>query len=197
MPRAAGWVTAAALLLSVSAVYVAGASRPAAGAYQEGPLPRMTGGFGEQTCRQCHLDNPINAPGGSLRLEGLPTAYEPGRTYALTIVLRREALQRAGFELSTRAASGSDAGQQAGRLSTADERTQIVLAPGAAVQYIQHTLAGSVTPTPGEGRWTVTWTAPGATVGPVAIHLAANAANDDASPLGDFIYTLAATSSPR
>jgi hypothetical protein len=205
MPRAAATATGAALLpilcLAGAVLGAAGLARasgsPGAAAYQDGPLPQMTGGFGEQTCRQCHLDNPVNAPGGSLRLEGLPAAYEPNREYTLVLVLQREGLKRAGFELSVRTAAGASAGEQAGRLRIADPRTQIVLAPGTPVQYIQHTLAGSTVSTPGEGRWTVHWTAPGGQSGPVAFHVAGNAANDDASPLGDFVYTSATVIEPR
>ncbi|HEX9611604.1 MAG TPA: choice-of-anchor V domain-containing protein, partial [Gemmatimonadales bacterium] len=50
-----------------------------------------------------------------------------------------------------------------------------------------HTLAGTSVAAGGTGRWTFRWTAPDA--GAVAFHVAANAANDDDSPLGDFIYT--------
>ena len=37
-------------------------------AFKEGPYPNVTGGFGEQSCHLCHLDNPVNAPGGSVAL---------------------------------------------------------------------------------------------------------------------------------
>jgi hypothetical protein len=36
-----------------------------AAAFKEGPYPNVTGGFGEQSCRLCHLDNPLNAPAGN------------------------------------------------------------------------------------------------------------------------------------
>jgi hypothetical protein len=41
------------------------------------------------------------------------------------------------------------------------------------------------------------WTAPEEARWPVAAHVAANAANDDDSPLGDFVYTTAAGSRPE
>ena len=52
----------------------------AASAFKEGPYPNVTGGFGEQSCHLCHLDNPVNAPGGGVALEGVPQAFVPGRT---------------------------------------------------------------------------------------------------------------------
>ena len=48
-------------------------------AFREGPLPNMTGGFGEPSCHQCHLDNPIDAPGGRVTIAGVPPVYAPGR----------------------------------------------------------------------------------------------------------------------
>src|SRR5438128_2936640 len=45
---------------------------------KEGPYPNVTGGFGEQSCHLYHLDNPINAPGGTLTVEGVPQAFVPG-----------------------------------------------------------------------------------------------------------------------
>ena len=60
-----------------------------ASAFKEGPYPNVTGGFGEQSCHLCHLDNPINAPGGSVKLEGIPSSFEPGRTYSITVTISR------------------------------------------------------------------------------------------------------------
>ncbi len=42
-------------------------------------------------------------------------------------------------------------------------------------------------------HWRIRWTAPAHPRGAVVFHLAANAANDDESPLGDFIYTMTLT----
>lgn len=172
------------------------AAPPLVLAYREGPLPAMTGGFGEETCTKCHFDNPLNAPGGSLRVEGVPATYAAGREYPITIAVSRPETKRAGFELSVRVADGLDKGQQAGMLRGPDARTQIVFVPGRTVQYIQHTNAGSDLNGRHEGRWTIYWMAPPASAGRVVFHVAANAANDDASALGDFIYTVSRMSRP-
>src|SRR5437660_4290334 len=74
----------------------------AASAFKEGPYPNVTGGFGEQSCHLCHLDNPINAPGGWLTLEGIPPAYTSGQKYNITVTIAREGLRRGGFEISAR-----------------------------------------------------------------------------------------------
>lgn len=158
-------------------------------AYREGPLPAMTGGFGEETCTKCHFDHKLNDPDGSLRIEGVPDTVEPGRQYEITITVQHAATRRAGFELSARHADGPEIGTQAGTFRAPDARTQIVSAPGSAIQYIQHTKLGSDLAGPNEGRWTISWKAPLPSVGRIIFHAAANAADDDQSALGDFIYT--------
>lgn len=159
--------------------------------YREGPVPAVTGGFNEPNCQTCHFDNPLNDPGGSLQVEGMPEAFVAGREYTLSVVLRRDALRRGGFEMAARSADGAARGNQAGHFTRKDQepRLQIVMEPGKSVEYIQHTKTGSLAPHDGEQRWSVTWTAPTAANGPVQFNIAANASNDDASPLGDFIYT--------
>jgi hypothetical protein len=165
-------------------------------AYREGPLPAMTGGFGEPSCRLCHFDNRLNDPAGRVEIAGVPARYEAGRPYVLTVGVRRAGIHVAGFEMTARAADGPRAGQQAGSLVGPDRLTRVVFEPGATVQYLQHTRPGSAAPS-GEGRWTIRWTAPSPPMGTVAFHVAANAANDDASPLGDFIYVTSAVSRAR
>src|SRR2546426_4300103 len=109
-----------ATLLAVAATVAAARSGRGRKANYDGPPVAHTGGFGEPTCRACHQGEPLNEPGGSLRIEGLPQRYEPGRAYMLTVVLRRSGMGRAGFELSTRVADGQEAGSQAGGLQGRD-----------------------------------------------------------------------------
>src|SRR5262245_24686351 len=98
------------------ALFVTLAFRP----YADRPPLAHTGGFGEETCRQCHFDNPLNEPGGSLSIDGVPPAYQPGASYRLTVRLRRAGLARAGFQLAVRQAIGPGAGRQAGVLAAVD-----------------------------------------------------------------------------
>lgn len=168
-----------------------------AAAFKEGPYPNVTGGFGEPSCHLCHLDNPVNAPGGSVELSGTPRTYVAGRTYAITVTISREDVRRAGFEISARFASGKQKGRQAGTWRVLDARAQLI--PGAvdkALTFVQHNLAGSRTPTPGTNVWTIEWTAPAPASGPVLFNVAANASNNDDSPLGDYIYLKSARSLP-
>lgn len=171
---------AAALLLLASLALPA-----AIVAFAEGPLPGFTGGFGEPTCRACHLDSP-EPPPGMLKLEGVPLRYEPGREYVIAISLAHPSLARGGFQAALRYADGPDKGRSAGTLAPADDRVQIVDGPNG-VHYIQHSAKGSVPATAGAIAWRLRWTAPPG--GVVALDVAANAGNDDASPLGDVVAT--------
>lgn len=176
---------------------LAGASLAALPFSLDGPPPGHTGGFGEPTCRACHSDSGLNEAGGDLSLTGAPARYEPGRTYDLEVNLRRAGMQRAGFQLAARFAAGAAAGTPAGLLSPRDARTKVVWDTVSRVGYIEHTAAGTAL-VGDAGRWTLRWTAPAATAerrggGSVSFNLAANAADDDSSPLGDFIYVTAVT----
>src|SRR3954467_887579 len=86
----------------------------AASAFKEGPYPNVTGGFGEQSCHLCHLDNPVNAAGGTVTLARVPPIFTPGATYPITVTISREGLRRGGFEIAARFASGAKKGRQAG-----------------------------------------------------------------------------------
>ena len=160
----------------------------------EGPPPGHTGGFGEPTCQTCHAEFELNMS-GTLSVEGLPAAYEPGATYMVTVVLVSGDMASAGFQGAFRFAAGTDAGSSAGEVRPVDGRVAARPDSAAAVAYVQHTAEGTRPATEEETRWTFEWTAPsGASFAEaVAFHAAANSANGDSSPLGDLIYTLSVT----
>jgi len=168
-----------------------------AAAFKEGPYPNVTGGFGEQTCHLCHLDNAVNAPGGLLTLSGVPAVFTPGTVYPITVAIARDDMRRGGFEIAARFASGKYKGRQAGAWTLTDARTQLI--PGAvdkALTFVQHNLAGSRAATSGANTWTIEWSAPADAPAPVQFNVAANASNNDDSPLGDYIYLKTARSRP-
>ena len=158
---------------------------------REAPPIAHTGGFGEPTCLACHFDGELNTPGGTLTIEGLPATFEPGRRYPLTLVITHPQLKAAGFELSARFEKGPDSARQAGSLEVVGDRAAVSLDDGTRVQYAHHLRAGTAPASPGSARWTVTWTAPAKASATVVFHAAANAGNDDDSPIGDFIYARA------
>lgn len=166
-------------------------------AFEEGPLPAHTGGFGEPSCHLCHFDSPINDPGGTLDLTGVPDVYTPGEAYLLTVHLTRPGARRAGFQLSARFADGAARGRQAGRFEPVSAGLQVVAADDTGVQYLTHTESGSRPDAAGAAVWRLRWIAPAVGAGPVAFHLAANAGNGDQSPLGDYVYTVERRSTPR
>lgn len=155
-------------------------------AFPDHPPVAHTGGFGEPTCAMCHAGSPLNAPGGSLALQGAPAAYEAGKRYRLTVALAREGMASAGFQLAARCEDGA----QAGGLSPAGApRVGVADDAGTGVSYAHQTADGVEPERPGSTGWAVEWTAPAAGCGAVRFDVAANAANGDASALGDYVYT--------
>jgi len=155
---------------------------PPPAAHVFGPPAAHTGGFGEPTCHECHAEFDVNALGGRVELEGLPAAYEPGRSYAVVVSLHSSEMAAAGFQMSAR----FDDGRPAGTLVAAESRVTVV--DSAGVPYAQHAPQGTRPGTPEVARWAVEWVAP-ATGGRVRFHVAANSANGDNSPFGDLVYT--------
>jgi hypothetical protein len=173
------------LLASFTGILLANFSQPELG---------VTGGFGQPTCNQqlCHSGNALNAPGGSLTINGVPAEYQPGQTYPITVTLARMGQSRWGFELAVRAVSD---GQQAGNIAVTDS-LQTERRAQSGIQYIHHTLSGTSPNTPGPKSWTFNWTAPATAVGVIRFNAAGNAANNNNTNLGDFIYTAQADSNP-
>jgi hypothetical protein len=115
------------------------ASTSPAALYRAGAKPGMTGGFGERDCSLCHFDNDINDPRGSMRIQGLPKSYTPGRVYAISVRITHPDLKCGGFQLSIRVADGAKAGAQAGAIKPVDDRVQIV-SPAGRLQRAQNAL---------------------------------------------------------
>ena len=188
--RSGGTWLVAPLLLLVGAASALFASRSGTVvAYRSNPNPGVTGGFGERSCHVCHSQKPLNESAGSLVLEGVPQRYAPGRPYDLTVKLSRSGMGIAGFQLSARFEEGA---RQAGSFRSLDRRVHIVEFGDANVQYVSHSDEGNGLTSRGTASWTVEWTAPTISEGRgvVVFHLAANAANNDDTEFGDFIYQL-------
>ncbi len=162
-------------------------------AYSKGPLPKHTGGFGEDTCHACHDSYRLDsgrALGGFFEIEGVPKTFIAGQTYPLKAIIGHPGQTRWGFELSVRFA---DSGRQAGKLVSTDEWTQVKVAD--QVQYIEHTLAGThPEATQGRAEFHFNWIAPESGEGVALFSAAGNAADSSNNPAGDFIYTAGAWS---
>jgi Reeler domain len=153
-------------------------------AYPKGAPPGVTGGFGEQTCNECHDSFALNAGRaaglGDVVITGFPKEYRPGDTYPIKVELTQQQDSGVwGFQLATRA---QDTHAQAGTLKPLDSHTQILSMQN--IDYITHTAEGTFS-----NVFEFTWVAPSTAVGAIVVNAAANAANGDASPVGDYIYS--------
>ncbi len=159
--------------------------------YSRGPLPRLTGGFGEETCASCHRSFPVNEGslrGGFFQITGVPRTFLAGQTYPLTITIGQPGQSRWGFQFAARFA---ESGKQAGRLVPADHMTQVIEDSG--IQYIEHTLAGTRAGTvDGPVEFHFMWIAPDPSGGMILFNAAGNAANSNNQPSGDYVYTAGA-----
>jgi hypothetical protein len=165
-------------------------------AYSFGPPTGRTGDSffaGESVCTECHADNPLNAPGGTLTISGVPAQYVPGTTYPITVTISRSGQQRWGFQLAVRTTATQT---QAGTLTATDPERTFISLESTGVQYISHNTAGTLPGAP-QGSWTFNWTAPDAALGELRFSCAANAANGNFTNFGDFIYTAVVASVPQ
>ncbi|HEX7123909.1 MAG TPA: choice-of-anchor V domain-containing protein [Gemmatimonadaceae bacterium] len=169
-------------------VGVAQAREAPAFAYRDGPPPGFSGGFKEDTCVACHFDYALNVNPGRLTLSA-PERYTPGETYTLTVTLTRPRMKVGGFQLTARF---EEDGAQAGTLTVVpgDEK-RIKVSPDRGVQYAYHQRPGTQLVSRDTARWTLRWTAP-ARGGTVVFNVAGNAANEDDTQFGDYIYATSA-----
>jgi hypothetical protein len=178
---------------ALAALALVGAVAAELRATRDRPPPAHTGGFGEPTCHACHFMADVNSGPGALTLSGLPARYTPGASYTVVVELTHPGVAAVGFQVAARFEDGSQAGTlEAG----AGDVGRVDVAMQRGVTYAHQREAGSVPNGVGIGRWTLTWIAP-ATGGTVRFHAAANAADDDSSPLGDYVYTTSAASPPH
>src|SRR5690606_9804465 len=121
-------------------------------------------------------------------LEGVPDTFTPGERYQLTVRLERAGMLRGGFQLSARA---SDSGVQAGTLTPGEgQEGRLKIERANDVEYANQRKEGATATSPGTFEWALTWTAPDLPSGAVvSFHVAANAANNDETAEGDFVFT--------
>jgi hypothetical protein len=191
-------VGAGRLIASLSAVWFLAAaflanSSPAAARYADGAPPGFSGGFKEQSCDGCHFEHEPNTRPGEVALTGVPAQYVGGETYALTVTLTRPGMKLGGFQLAARFEDGT----QAGTLQRGPgEDKRLAIETQGAVHYANQRRPGAELTGPDTVKWTLAWTAP-SEMRPVTFHVAANAADNDESTRGDYVYTARAQSTPR
>ncbi|MDA0204709.1 MAG: hypothetical protein O2795_05095 [Acidobacteria bacterium] len=162
-------------------------------AFSEGPPSEHTGGFGEETCTECHIDTPVNTGPGGIIISGAPIAYMSGVVYPITVRVEDPGADRMrwGFQLSAR----TQGGVQAGNLTPTDGFTQLAETFNN-IQYIEHTEDGTRLGMSAGADFLFNWTAPDTVVGPVVFNAAGNASNASGDEFGDRIYSTALTVPP-
>lgn len=166
------------------------ASTGSAFAFSAGPLDELTGAPNEENCTQCHVGNTLNDADGSLMLT-IPGTYEPNEIYTVVVNLSRTGQSKWGFEMTALDGDGARAGSFA-----ADDAANTQVSEANSKQYIKQTFDGTATGTDDAHSWEFQWTAPDADIGPITFYAAGNAADNDFTPAGDYIYTTAAESTP-
>ncbi len=155
----------------------------------EKPPPGHTGGFGEPSCISCHLGNDVNAFGGSVTIKGLPDRFVGEKHYPITVILKAEDTEVAGFQITARYDAPNDEqyGQSAGEIRSINSRVTNTIGDNG-VSYAQHTPQGLINYSSDSISWSMEWIAP-SKGSSVAFHVAANSGNGDNSPLSDLVYT--------
>jgi uncharacterized protein (TIGR03437 family) len=131
------------------------------------------------------------------------TNYNPGVQQMIHIMVNHPKASRWGFQMTIREVS--DETTEAGTFSTSagqpftvvcDNGSQFGSAPPCNAnngrQFAEH-FDAPVTAAGAGFAWTVPWTPPETEVGRLHIYVAAVAANDDGTPLGDHVYTFEGT----
>jgi hypothetical protein len=174
-------------LVATSTAHPAPAVSLAAAPFPDGPPARVTGGFGEDTCADCHFNYDEAAPPGTLNVAGFPACYREGERYELIVTLQDPDMAAAGFQLAVRFARDAS---HAGILATPDEEAgRVAVLTDREIMFAQHTLDGSTLTEPGAASWSVHWTAP-AGRGRVLLHVAGLAGDGDQSQEGDRTYSV-------
>ncbi|MBI2942740.1 MAG: hypothetical protein HYY25_00940 [Candidatus Wallbacteria bacterium] len=133
------------------------------------------------SCNICH--GRAGAGNGNLSIQGLPSAFEPGKSYPLTVKLVESGAKKAGFRLAAQTAEG----KQAGKIVNRDPSLDVHVAEG--VTYLKQSYNG--TDTNGTERsWTFLWKAPES--GSVKFSVEAVAGDADGSVQGDHTYSYSA-----
>jgi hypothetical protein len=151
-----------------------------------------TGAPGENTCAKstCHIGSSINAGAAQLAVEinSLSNQYTPHQTYDLTVSLAQTGIERFGFQVLALNENNQNVGQF---IVTDSTRTQPQQGLGIYTgrNYITYKYLGTNPFSSGLGKWDFQWQAPDSYQGKIKFFVAAVAANNDGTDLGDSVYT--------
>ncbi len=164
-------------------------------AFSTGPLAQraniaVDGGL---SCTACHRTGVTVNPDGLGRVTIQTSPYRPGVKQLIRVRLTHPTAQRWGFELASRLVS--DETKQAGTFTPVANSIRVTCAPastpapcGTEAEFATH-VAASTFPGQSDGaEWTVEWTPPSTDVGDVIFYVVGNAANNNGTNTGDYIY---------
>ena len=170
-------------------------------AFSAGPPIMRTGAAvdGGQDCTACHRTfAPANTGVGKVSIKAV--AYTPGVKQQITVMIEDPDAARWGFQITAR--PRNDETKMAGTFAPSDF-VRVRCAPAGAdgpcdgaLEFAEHTLAGTRPGSPSPGVFTLDWTPPAQDVGDIIFYAAGNAANNNNNNNGDHIYTTNLVISP-
>jgi len=181
------WVAGIATQAAPVHLRAGNSTLPTSTHYVDGAPPGFSGGFDENACDACHFEAAPNTAPGSIALTGIPDVFTPGASYDVTVTLDHAEATRGGFQLTARLA---ETGAQAGTLEAGSgQDTRIKVERQSEIQYASQRREGAVRSND-TFAWVLSWTAPDVPDGTVVqFHAAANAADNDETAEGDFVFT--------
>lgn len=148
-------------------------------ANSSGPIDKVTGAPGENTCNQtsCHDSFQLNSGSAKFTIS-IAKNYTLGETLDVTVSFSNTTTPKHGFEITAQDAKDN----YVGTFTTVDGNTQV------SSNWAKHTLAGN-----NHLDWNLKWKAPNSALNdPITFYAAGNEANGDSLPTGDHIYTTTA-----
>lgn len=137
----------------------------------------------EQTCASCHYDYDPVASSDAIEIDGWPASFVVGKRYLLTLRFSPPAADIAGFQV-TAVINGESRGEDTGD----GDETGVFVCGADGIEFVGAGIRSTLPRRVEDGlSWTFAWRAPD-NAADIAFHVAASAANDDASPFGDVIH---------
>lgn len=154
-----------------------------------GSAPVGNTGAENRTCINCHGGNSLNAAGGSVTIEGLPTTYTPGSTYDFSVKINHGSSNRTRWGFAVKAVTNTTP-TAVGTFTETNPNARV--SSGEIGQQFAPFSSSSNTYTFNNLKWTAPEN-PSANQSNITFYVVGNAANGDGDDSGDFIYTATQT----
>lgn len=137
------------------------------------------------TCRNCHSSYALNNAGGSVTITGLPTSYNAGQAYPVSVVITHSASDRKKFGFSLKAINS--AGTAVGTISSTNANAVV-----SGTELVSKNPPALTTATNTYTFANLKWTAPavpGANDQTIRFFVCGNACNSANGEANDYVYT--------